>query len=532
MNRQRADRPQTRLAGAGGGTLRWALLCAMLAGLSAILLLALSGWFLTAAAIAGAAGSAAAIAFNYLIPSAAIRALAIIRTASRYGERLLSHRAALTAMADLRGRLFGRLAAQDSRTAPDLSGGDASARLLGDIEALEDLVVRQPTRPASMAAAVFAVGLAAVAGWQPATALALLLAALPFLLGRLAGRWTRGPAAEAAAALGDLHAAFADYGAARPEIIAYGAAGRVADALAPAAVRLDRARAALFRGEGALAGFLLAYGAATAAVVLLLAEGPAAPAALALLASAAAVESMAAFARTAFRQASVEEGLARLERLTALEGEPVKAVRGRAAPLPLGLGDTRLAPGDRIAITGASGTGKTRLIEALAGLRPAAHRLTVDGRPADACPAALLRAQFALSPQDAALIAGTIADNLRLARPGVSEADMRAALAVACLDGRIATLPAGLDTMLDDGEGLSGGERKRLSLARALLAERPWLLLDEPTEGLDAATEATLVARLAAWLDATDSGLVVVSHRPAPLALATRRIAVAGVPRR
>ena len=186
--------PRRLLATANGALLRWALLCAILAGLSSVLLLALSGWFLTAAAIAGAAGSAVALTFNYLIPSAAIRALAIIRTVSRYGERLLSHRAALTAMAGLRSELFGRLATQDSRHAPDLSGGDASARLLGDIEALEDLVVRRPTRPASLIAAAFAVGLTLYAGWESALALALLLAALPLLLKLAADAWTRRPA--------------------------------------------------------------------------------------------------------------------------------------------------------------------------------------------------------------------------------------------------------------------------------------------------------------------------------------------------
>ncbi|MBY0307084.1 MAG: ABC transporter, partial [Sphingomonas sp.] len=176
------------------GTLRWALICAVLAGVSSILLLALSGWFLTAAALAGAAGGAAVIAFNYLLPSAAIRALAIIRTGSRYGERLLAHRAALLGMAKLRADLFGKLAAQDSRLADDLSGGDASARLIGDIAALEDLVVRRPTRPASLIAATFAVGLTLFAGWAAALALAAMLAALPLLLALAAKRLTASPA--------------------------------------------------------------------------------------------------------------------------------------------------------------------------------------------------------------------------------------------------------------------------------------------------------------------------------------------------
>ena len=115
--------------------LRRATLCAVIAALAGIALLALAGWFLTAAAMAGAAGTLAVQAFNYLVPSAAIRLLAILRTVSRYGERLWSHRAALEAMGGLRASLFARLAAQDSRTALPLSSGDAAARLTGDIDA-------------------------------------------------------------------------------------------------------------------------------------------------------------------------------------------------------------------------------------------------------------------------------------------------------------------------------------------------------------------------------------------------------------
>ena len=82
----------------------------------------------------------------------------------------------------------------------------------------------------------------------------------------------------------------------------------------------------------------------------------------------------------------------------------------------------------------------------------------------------------------------------------------------------------------EDGGILSGGERKRLSLARALLAGRPWLLLDEPTEGLDIATEAALVTALGTWLETTGTGLLIASHRPAPLALATQQVPVEAIP--
>ncbi|MFT3977136.1 MAG: ATP-binding cassette domain-containing protein, partial [Sphingomonas bacterium] len=96
-----------------------------------------------------------------------------------------------------------------------------------------------------------------------------------------------------------------------------------------------------------------------------------------------------------------------------------------------------------------------------------------------------------------------------------------AALETACLADDVRAMPHRLDQWVGDGGArLSGGQRKRLSLARALLAGKPWLLLDEPSEGLDMATEARLRDRLDLWLRETGTGLVVVSHRPALLALA------------
>lgn len=504
--------------------LRTAALCAASAGAASVLLLALSGWFLTAAATAAATGYAAA--FNYLLPSAAIRGLAIARTAARYGERLLSHQAALLAMAELRGRLFGKLAAQDSRAAPDLSSGAASARLIGDIAALENLVVRRPGRTGALVGAGLGVGVASLAGWKAALCLGLVLAVTPFALAALARRLTRGPSAAAASALGDLRSRFVDYATARPEIVAYGAGARVSAELLGICARLGDAKAALARSEGVMLGLTAFNAVAAASIVLLVGDGPAANIALAALGAAASVEGMGAPVLAAFRQAGVDEALSRLNEMSSLVGAP-KPASPPPAPATITIGRETFAPGARIAILGPSGSGKTRLIEALAGLKPPVHELAAGGAPLTSWDASDLSGQIALAPQDAALIAGTVADNLRLARPGVTEEDMRAALAVTCLDQWAAGLPHGLETSLDEGGGLlSGGERKRLALARALLADRPWLALDEPTEGLDAMTEAALVRRLSDWLDATGRGLILASHRPAPLRLARRSIHV------
>lgn len=511
----------------GRRLLRLGVLSAVVAALAATLLLSVSGWFLTAAALAGAAGPVAALAFNYLIPSAAIRLLAILRTVSRYGERLFSHQAALGAMADLRGTLFARLAAQDNRTAPDLSGGDSSARLIGDIESLEDLIVRRPAQIAGLGAAIAAVMLTLLAGWGSGAVLLILLAALPPILGALSRRLTRDAARDAADSLGALRVAYVDYAAARAEIAAYGLAGQVLADLAPLIDRLDRARARLHRGEGMIAALMAAFGAVTVALVYMTATGSAPRVALAMLASAGAVEAMTGLARTHFRKAGVDEGLRRLTDLLALRDGQDAASVSPSTPMALRLAGQDVMPGGRVAITGRSGTGKTLALDALAGLRAVRVDICLDDSPVTSCPPALLRDQCALSAQDAPMIAGSIADNLRLARPGIDADAMWSALHVACLDDRVRAMAAGLDTMLgEQGGHLSGGERKRLSLARALLAGRPWLLLDEPTEGLDSATEAMLVERLDHWLADMGTGLLLVSHRPAPLALVDQRVAV------
>lgn len=509
--------------------LRRATLCAVIAALAGIALLALAGWFLTAAAMAGAAGTLAVQAFNYLVPSAAIRLLAILRTVSRYGERLWSHRAALEAMGGLRASLFARLAAQDSRTALPLSSGDAAARLTGDIDALEDLVVRRPSRTAGLMAAMAGVMLAASGGWLSALLLAVMLAALPLLLRILARRLTEGPAQQAADALGAMRARYVELASARAEIAAYGLGDRVMAEFAPLTHRLDRARARLFIGEGVQAALLAAYSALAVMLVLLGADAPAPLVALALLASAGAVEAMAGLSRTAFRQASVDAGLARLAALDALPLDDAPAP-STATPQAIRLDNIELRPGARVAVTGRSGSGKSLLAEGLAGLRPVTADVALGGHPLAACSGAALRDQFALSHQDAPMLAGSIADNLRIARPGIDAADMADALHVACLDQRIASLPGGIDYRLGEAGGtLSGGERKRLSLARALLTGRPWLLLDEPTEGLDAATEALLISRLRIWLDRTGTGLILISHRPAPLTLTDRQVPVSAI---
>lgn len=509
--------------------LGWPLLLSGIAAAASVALLGISGWFLTGSAIAGAGGMAAVTAFNYLLPSAAIRALAIARTAARYGERLTSHGAALTAMAGLRTRLFGTLAAANPRKVPDLASGEASTRLIDDITAIEDLVVRRSALPGALFGGVVATGCIALSGWRASVAF-VVLAGVGLLVGAaLARRVSTGPAQAAAQARGRVRDRYVELAAARPEIIAYGLADRVEAALARDLAALDSAQRALARGEAALNALVAVWSAVLAVMMLLLADKGPALAALAALAAFAGSEALAARVRSALREAVVAAGLARVAALATIAPQPTP--QSGVPALPLHIGGLDLAPGARLVVTGASGSGKTSLLETLAGLRSAPLDLRVGEMQVARADGATLAAQFALAPQSAQLIAGTIGDNLRLARPGVDATAMWSALEVVRLADRVRTMPGGLDCPIGEGGGtLSGGEQKRLSLARALLANRPWLVADEPSEGLDPVTEAELVARLDAWLTQTGTGLILVSHRPAPRALCDRTLALTPLP--
>ena len=497
-----------------------AALASALAGGGGVVLLASSAWLLVGAALAKAGG--VAVVFAYAVPMAAIRLFALLRPAGRYGERYLSHRSALLAMAGMRARLFATLAARDHRRRPLPAEGEAVARLADDIAALEALMVRQPLRWGAAMAMSVAVGVSLAAGWRAALALALLALALVRLLGWLARRWTLLPGAEAGAAMGEWRARLVELASARAEIAAYGLEARAMASLDPAIARFDGARRQLDLAQAGVAGVVQAGGVAAIALVLWLGRGSAPALAMAALAAAAGIEVLAALAQAKLQEVGAREAGDRLSALTADEGDATPAPYA-AGPGELRLGDRVYAPGSRIALTGASGSGKTMVLEQLAGLRGGSGALALDGVPISAIELPRLAARFAISPQSAPVLLGTIAENLRLAGADLPDAALWRALEIACLAERVRAFSAGLAERVGEGGlALSGGERKRLSLARALLAGREWLLLDEPTEGLDAATEAQVVDRLRDWLERTGSGLVIASHRPAPLALTSQ----------
>lgn len=502
--------------------------CAAAAGAGAVWLLSLSGWFIVGTAAAGAAGLAASTSFNYLLPSAGIRLCAIARTAGRYGERLLGHDAALRALATMRPRLFRAIAASGP-VALALSVGEATARFVQDVDEIETAFIQRTALAG--AAAASAAGLSCLAFAMPRAipALLLVLSGL-FFAARRRARCQLSLGVDVQTAQGRLKQGVLNRLLAAPEIAAYRLHSFAAiqtesesEALIAAQTRLTIEMAGLERFQA------LAAALAIVAIVALLRHTPPAHAALALLATLVTVESVGGAARIGQRHAVLA---AAQTRIAALANPAVKTMPGQTFTMPPRITIRSLglfaAPGDSIGLAGPSGVGKTTRIEQLLALRSAAPgEILLNEIDINVLDPAQCRAAFAWLAQEAPILASTVAETLRLGAPDTPDTALWLALRIAAIDDRIRALPRGLDTWLgQDGTILSGGERRRLALARALLCPAPWLLLDEPTEGLDPETEARVLERLGSHLATSGRGAIIVSHRPGPLAICRRVVEI------
>ena len=478
---------------------------------SAVMLLGISGWFLTGAAVAGAAGVAAAQAFNYLLPSAAIRFFAIARTVLRYGERYTGHSAALRAMATLRPALLERVINAEPHKSLQLSRGEASSRFIQDVTTLENALVMRSAPWAGGAGILTALLLTTIA--SPWAVFVLLVFMACALSAGIYIHQRRVDAVSEPVAVGDLKTRFFSLMALLPDIRAYDLRAPLLDELQGLEAQLFKARTEVISQEAlsnAVTTVLTGIGLAGIAMASL--DQPLAHMALALLAGSMGFESVTILTKAMSQKTGFDQAR---ERVAEIHDQPQAppvddieaAVTFKGQRISF---DGRL----RLRIDGASGSGKTQLIETWMGLRDSAGD----------------RKRFSLCPQDAALLTGTIRENLLMALSDVAlktmnRADqdrlMLAALDTACLKARILALPKGLDSWVGDGGiTLSGGERKRLALARSLLREAPILILDEPTEGLDLATEALVVDNIARHLSEKKQGLILISHREGPRVLA------------
>ncbi len=513
-------------------------------------LLGLSGWFITASGLAGMAGIK--LTFDVFRPSAGVRFLALGRTAARYGERLLTHEATLRALVTLRLVVLARQMRAPSEALARLRGGAALNRIVSDVDALDGLTLRLVLPLA--AGVVTLAGAAVMLGWLVHPLVGALVAGGYALGGGLAlmrvAKAGRVPSITAEAALQRLRLGTIELLRGRSDLIVFGqmqdrlqdlaAADHEARAAARALDRIERraglalgtVSAVVAAGALALGGGLVVHG-----VI-----GPAA-AALGFFAALALAETV-----SGLRRGLAELGRMQVAAAGVMAPETARPVAPTQSPKPVpgapalsleGLRfarpeavrpvlegfDLTLARGEWLALRGPSGTGKSTVLALAAGLlSPGAGVIRLWGQPLADWPETDLRARLMLVPQRGALIAGTVMDNLSLAC-AVPDRDRAATAVEAVALGAALASRGGLDCRLGEGgTGLSGGETRRLILARAILRAPEVLLLDEPTEGLDHDTARRVLAGLRAALP--KASVLLASHRAAELACADRVIAL------
>ncbi|WP_421734318.1 thiol reductant ABC exporter subunit CydC [Cellulomonas sp.] len=475
------------------------------------------------------------------VATVAVRAFGIGRGVLRYLERLVSHDVALRGMTQLRTTLYERLAAARPDALLRLRRGDLLARVGADVDTVGDVVVRG-LLPAGVATLLGAgTVLAMCAFWLPAgLALAgcLVLAgvAAPLVAARAARVTERLALASRADMTATALGLLDDSGPLR-------VGGRASDELAALRDADRRLAAATDAGAGAaaLAAGLGQLAVGIAVLVALVTGVPAVGAGLLSPVELAVVvlTPLAAFEATALLPAAaiqVQRSRAAAARILALLDAPAESTptdTGPAAPplvaVDLAAGwpgapvvveglDLDLRAGRSVAIVGPSGTGKTTTLLTLAGLLPRrGGSLTLGGRDVDHLSRETVVGAVVVGTEDAHVFGTTVLENLRVARGDVTEADAVAVLARVGLDGWLAGLPDGLDTLLGpDARTVSGGERRRLLVARALLSPAGLLLVDEPAEHLDPDRADALVTDLLA----DPRGVVVVTHRLTPLGAA------------
>jgi ATP-binding cassette subfamily C protein CydC len=499
-------------------------------------LMAVSGWFIASMAIAGAAG----VSMNYFTPAAMIRACAIGRTLGRYAERLVTHEATLRLLSGLRVWFYQRLEPLAPARLQQYRSGDLLSRIRADIDTLDNFYLRTlvPAVTAALAGAAFLLMLLI---YDPRLAVILLISLLlsgvgiPWLVRHLGEAPGRG----LVTLKSELRAATIDGVQGLAELQAYGAAKAQAD-------RIDALSHALARAQGRMSGLSgLSQGALglTANLALwltvwtaipLVREGALPPPDLAMLAMfvLAAFEAVAPLP-AAFQ--SLGETRAAARRVwEILDARPLVEEPTSPEPPPKGLGirfegvsfsypgtdrkalsgiDLDCPEGAKVAILGPTGSGKTTLINLLLRFWPPDQgRITLGGIDIARLGGEAVRARIAVVSQHTHLFSGTIRENLLLAQPGASQDRLEQACRAAEIHDFIATQPEGYETQVGEiGIALSGGQARRLAIARALLKEAPILVLDEPTEGLDGPTAQALMMTLHQLMESRS--VLLITHR-------------------
>ncbi|TLP46199.1 thiol reductant ABC exporter subunit CydC [Cohaesibacter sp. CAU 1516] len=516
--------------------------------LANVTLMATSGWFIASMALAGLAG----VSMNYFTPAAIIRAMAITRTVGRYAERLVTHEATLRLVAHLRRWFYDRLEPLAPAGLVASKSGDIFSRIGSDISVLENFYLRVlvPVSVALIALPLFLVFLSHYSGWLGFIAGLLYLLVglvLPLFLhwaGKDAARAQIGEAA-------DMRADLVEGQQALREMLVYGRADAYHTSILRQSQRIASHQRALANLQ-AVSQSSINFAANLALLVVLvtiiphvqsgLLAGPILPMlCLFALASFEVIQPLPLAVQSLLESQTAAARIfglvtVRRKRVSTSSGRPAASHQkpdydhpaleflkagltypNREAPAFSGLSLT-INKGERVALVGPSGSGKSSVIQALSGFWPLTEgMILVDGTPHDCLNEEALRAHFAVAPQKPHIFNASVRGNLLIANPKASEANLLSVLEQVQLRAFVENLPKGLDTALGEaGDSLSGGQVRRLAIARALLSPAPILLLDEPGEGLDAEMEQSILKTIIAQDART---LLLITHGQAGLEL-------------
>ena len=518
---------------------KWLLLLgivlAIVTLLASIGLLTLSGWFLSASAVVGVAGI---YSFNYMLPAAGVRGAAIIRTAGRYFERLVSHDATFRVLQHLRVFTFSKLLPLSPAGLARFRQGELLNRVVADVDTLDHLYLRviSPLVGALVVILVVTVGLSVLDATLALTLggiMLLTLLVMPPLFYR-AGK----PAGESITRLrGQYRQHLTSWLQGQAELMLFNASDRYRQQMEKTEARwLDAQRRQAELTALSQALMLLIGGIAVIAMLWLASAGvggdtqPGALIALFVFCALAAFEALAPVTGAFQHLGQVIASAKRITQITEQEpevafpqgeGQTLDRVSLRLhqvtfsypqQPSPaLEKVSLQIEAGEHIAILGRTGCGKSTLLQLLTrAWDPAEGEILLNNQPLGQFNEATLRRAMSVVPQRVHLFSATLRDNLLLASPGASDARLAQTLERVGLAKLLED--SGLNSWLGEGgRQLSGGELRRLAIARALLHDAPLMLLDEPTEGLDATTESQILDLLAEVM--REKTVLMVTHR-------------------
>ncbi|HFZ0442164.1 TPA: cysteine/glutathione ABC transporter ATP-binding protein/permease CydC [Raoultella ornithinolytica] len=514
--------------------------------LASIGLLTLSGWFLSASAVVGVAGI---YSFNYMLPAAGVRGAAIIRTAGRYFERLVSHDATFRVLQHLRVFTFSKLLPLSPAGLARFRQGELLNRVVADVDTLDHLYLRviSPLIGALVVIVVVTAGLSILDVTLALTLGGIMLVTLLVLppLFYRAGK----PAGESITQMrGQYRQQLTAWLQGQAELMLFSASDRYRKQLEKTEQRwqdAQRRQAELTALSQAL--MLLIGGVAVVAMLWLTSAGvggnsqPGALIALFVFCALAAFEALAPVTGAFQHLGQVIASARRITQITGQQPEVTFAAgEGQAfGQVSLTLNQVtfsypqqpspalenislQVGAGEHIAILGRTGCGKSTLLQLLTrAWDPANGEISLNDQPLTRLNEATLRQAMSVVPQRVHLFSATLRDNLSLAAPGASDIQLMKALERVGLEKLLED--SGLNAWLGEGgRQLSGGELHRLAIARALLHDAPLMLLDEPTEGLDATTESQILDLLAEVM--REKTVLMVTHRLRGLARFNRII--------